>query len=61
MVLSDAHDLCAGWADKPYHSEYVDLVRFNTQGKIEQIKMFADHVVSRDHLEEHEGREAKDE
>ena len=43
-------------AGKPYHSEYVDLIRFNSEGKIEQIKMFADHSASQGHLDEHEGK-----
>lgn len=41
-------------AEKPYYLEFVDLVRFNSQGKIAQIKEFLDSLHLQKHVEEHE-------
>ena len=46
---------CCGGADKPFFCEYVELVRFNSDGKIEQLKVFPDQWLLHSHLEEHEG------
>ena len=40
-------------SDKPYANLHVDLVRFNSQGKIAQLKHFYDTRHVHDHLEEH--------
>ena len=48
-------DLCAPCADKPFQAEWVDLVRFNSEGKITQMKEFFDSGGTHGHLEEHEG------
>ena len=44
--------------DKPYHLELVDLVRFNSQGKIAQMKIFKDTAHAHKHVDEDES-EAK--
>ena len=41
---------------KPYHLEFVDLVRFNSQGKIAQIKEFLDSGHLQHHIEQHESK-----
>ena len=43
--------------DKPYHLEFVDLVRFNSEGKIAQIKEFLDSGHIHSHVEEHESKQ----
>lgn len=42
--------------DKPYHLEFVDLVRFNSQGKIAKMKEFLDSGHIHKHVEEHESQ-----
>ena len=42
--------------DKPYRMEYVDLVRFNSQGKVAQLKEFFDSGHIQSHVVEHEGK-----
>lgn len=42
--------------EKPYHVEYVDLVRFNSQGKIAQMKEFFDSNEIQNHVVEHESQ-----
>ena len=42
--------------DKPYRVEYVDLVRFNSQGKIAQLKEFFDSGHIQSHVVEHESK-----
>ena len=44
---------------KPYHLEFVDLVRFNSQGKIAQIKEFLDSGHLQHHVEHHESKQGK--
>lgn len=41
--------------ETPYHLEFVDLVRFNSQGKIAQMKEFLDSGHIQKHVERHEG------
>ena len=43
-------------SDKPYHVEYVDLVRFDSHGKIAQLKEFWDNGHIHNHVEEHESK-----
>lgn len=45
---------------EPYHSEWVDLVRFNSEGKIVQIKEFCDTSQVHNHIEENERKGDKD-
>ena len=45
-------------ADKPFVIEYVDLIRFNSQGKIAYIKEFFDNHHMQTHLTEHEEKKA---
>ena len=49
-------NVCARGADKPFHAEWVDLVRFNSEGKITQMKEFFDSGGTHNHLEEHESK-----
>lgn len=42
--------------DKPYFNLHVDLVRFNSQGKIAQLRQFFDTRHLHDHVEEHHGK-----
>ncbi|KAL8826307.1 MAG: hypothetical protein Q9191_003878 [Dirinaria sp. TL-2023a] len=44
-------------SNKPFNIEYVDLVRFNSQGKIAQMKEFLDNGHIQNHLEENEGQQ----
>ncbi len=44
---------------KPYHLEFVELVRFNSQGKIAQIKEFLDSGHLLHHAEYHESKHGK--
>ena len=44
---------------KPYHLEFVDLVRFNSQGKIPQMKEFLDSGHLQHHVEHHESKHGK--
>ena len=44
---------------KPYHLEFLDLVRFNSQGKIAQIKEFLDSGHLQHHVEHHESKHGK--
>ena len=53
-------DFVMRWVDKPYHSEFLTVVRFDSQGKIAQMKEFLDSGLVHNHLEEHES-ETKDE
>ena len=39
--------------DKPHRNEFVDMVRFNSQGKIAYIKEFLDSGHLQGHVEEH--------
>ena len=48
--------ICTPCLDKPFHVEWVDLVRFNSQGKITQMKEFFDSENTHNHLEEHESK-----
>ena len=48
--------ICTPCSDKPFHVEWVDLVRFNSQGKIAQMKEFFDSENTHNHLEEHESK-----
>lgn len=43
-------------SDKPYFNLHVDLVRFNSQGKIAQLRQFFDTRHLHDHVEEHHGK-----
>lgn len=43
-------------SDKPYADLHVDLVRFNSQGKIAQLREFFDTRHVHDHVEEHHGK-----
>ncbi len=50
--------VCIGsCADKPYHSAFVDLVGFNSQGKIAQLKEFLDSGHIQNHVVEHEEKQ----
>lgn len=42
--------------DRPYNSEFVDLVRFDSDGKIAQLKEFFDSGHVHSHVEEHESK-----
>ena len=44
---------------KPWKNEWVDLVRFNSQGKITQMKEFFDTGHVHNHLEELESESKK--
>ncbi|KAL8816571.1 MAG: hypothetical protein Q9191_008306 [Dirinaria sp. TL-2023a] len=44
-------------SDKPFHHEWVDLVRFDSHGKIVQMKEYLDTGLIGRHLDEHEVRE----
>ncbi len=55
-LTCDTMAVCPG---KPYHLEFVDLVRFNSQGKIAQMKEFKDTGHVQNHIEEHEKNEDK--
>lgn len=46
--------------DKPYRHEFVDLVRFNTDGKIAQIKEFQDTKLIHTHWNEHQSSPTKE-
>lgn len=46
--------------DKKFHSEFVDLVRFNSQGKIAQKKEFWDTGHLHNHVDEHRDNKKKD-
>ena len=48
--------ICALCLDKPFHVEWVDLVRFNSEGKITLMKEFFDGEGTNNHLEEHESK-----
>ena len=48
--------ICALCSDKPFQVEWVDLVRFNSEGKITQMKEFFDSEGTHKHLEEHESK-----
>lgn len=43
--------------DTPYHVEFVDLVRFDSQGKIAQMKEFFDSGHIHKHVEHHESQQ----
>ncbi len=43
-------------SDKPYANLHVDLVRFNSEGKIAQLRHFFDTRHVHDHVEEHESK-----
>ena len=45
---------------KPYHLEFVDLVRFNSQGKIAKIKEFLDSGHLQNDIEHHESKHGKE-
>lgn len=45
---------CDSHLDIPYHLEIVDLIRFNAQGKIAQMKVFMDSGRIHKHIEGHE-------
>lgn len=48
MLTSPSH------SGKPCHLEFLDLVRFNSQGKIAQIKEFLDSGHLQHYVEHHE-------
>ena len=48
-----------GGVDKPFYTEFVDLVRFNSQGKIAQMKEYFDNGHMHGHVAEHEEKQAK--
>lgn len=43
-------------SDKPYADLHVDLVRFNSEGKIAQLREFFDTRHVHDHVEEHHSK-----
>ncbi|KAI4193976.1 MAG: hypothetical protein LQ348_002735 [Seirophora lacunosa] len=45
--------------DKTFHMEFVDLVRFNSKGKIAQLKEYFDKGHMHNHLTEHEDNKNK--
>ena len=49
-----------GWLGRPYHLEFVDLVRFDSQGKIAQMKEFLDSGHIHSHVDEHEKKATTD-
>ena len=55
-ILGFSSNLRAPCADKPFQAEWVDLVRFHSEGKITQMKEFFDSGGTHDHLEEHESK-----
>ena len=57
-ILSNAYAVIS-FLDKPYYLEFVDLVRFNSQGKIAQMKEFLDSGHIQKHVERHESEQAK--
>lgn len=46
--------------DKPYRNEHITLVRFNSDGKIAELKEFFDTKEVHDHLDEHEPAEVRE-
>ena len=51
---------CGFSTGKPFYHEWVDLVRFNSEGKIAQLKEFLDTKALHGHLDEHESSQSKE-
>ena len=51
--MLDGESIFLSTPDKPYTNLHVDLVRYNSQGKIAHLREFFDTRHVHDHLEEH--------
>lgn len=55
MLACDVYEIFS-LVGEPLHNQFVDLVRFNSQGKIVQMKEFFDSEHVHKHVEAHESR-----
>ena len=60
-LRTSAHSLCLfPHPGEPLHNNFVDLVRFNSQGKIAQMKEFFDSEHVHKHVDAHEKRQKQE-
>lgn len=62
MLRTSTHSLCVSFSHlgEPLHNNFVDLVRFNSQGKIAQMKEFFDSEHVHRHVDAHEKKQKQE-